>query len=374
MTAPTTEKAITFFHTTVTPRAMELVAEVLRTGWLNEGEITKQFEAELARLLRVANPVALNSGTAALHLALELANIQAGDEVIIPPQTFVATGLVVLQMRAKPVFCDIDPWTGNLDPASLQRCLTPKTRAIIPVHWGGYPCEMDEIHAFAAAHRLTVIEDAAHALGATYKGRPIGSISRYTAFSFQAIKHLTTGDGGLLCCPDPKDAEQARIRRWFGIDRSDMRRSILGDRGFDIASLGFKYHMNNVAAAIGLGNLEAFPATLARRQAITSRYRAAFASTPGLHLLRWKDDRTHAWWVFTIRVDERENFVRALQGRGVPATVVDLSIDRNSVLGGLRTDLPGQTEFNANQIALPCHEGLSDNDVDRVIAAVQAGW
>jgi perosamine synthetase len=374
MAAPTADRAIACFHTTVTPHAMELVREVLQSGLLNEGEMVKQFEAELARVLGVAHPVTLNSGTSALHLALVLAGIGPGDEVILPAQTFVATGLVVLQQGATPVFSDIDPWTGNLDPASLTKRITAKTRAIIPVHWCGYPCEMDEIHAVAQAHRLMVIEDAAHALGATYKGRPVGTLSRYTAFSFQAIKHLTTGDGGMLCCPDEADAKAARVRRWFGIDRSDMRRSILGDRGFDISVLGFKYHMNNIAAALGLGNLEAFPAALARRRDITGQYRAAFGGLPGMELLRWRDDRTHAWWMFTVRVERREDFVRGLQTRGIPATVVDLSIDRNSVFGGLRKDLPGQDEFNARQIALPCHEGLSEADVERVIAAVQAGW
>src|SRR5262249_43887055 len=160
------------------------------------------FEQELATTLGLIRPVAVNSGTSALHLALEVAGVGSGDEVILPAQTFVASGLSILMCDAAPVFADIQPFTGNIDPGSVRAKITARTKAIMPVHWGGYPCDMDEINAIARGHDLAVIEDAAHALGAIYKGRPVGALSRFTAFSFQAIKHLTTGDGGALCCLD----------------------------------------------------------------------------------------------------------------------------------------------------------------------------
>jgi perosamine synthetase len=335
--------------------------------------MVKRFESALSERLGLRNPVAVNSGTAALHLALALVGVGPGDEVILPAQTFVATGLVILMQRARPVFADIDPMTGNLAPGSIAERISPRTKAVIPVHWAGYPCDMDEINALAARHGLAVVEDAAHALGATYKGKPVGSISRFTAFSFQAIKHLTTGDGGALCCLDEADARAAFSRRWFGIDRPNSRPSILGEREYDIDAVGYKYHMNDLAAAVGLGNLEDFPQRLARRQRIGSYYRNHLQNVPGLQLLRLDDDRTHAYWLFTVLVERREDLIRRLAEQGIPTSVVHLRIDHNSVFGGVRPDLPGQAEFNGRQVALPMHDSLTDEDVWKVVRCVQEG-
>ena len=244
----------------------------------------------------------------------------------------------------------------------------------MPVHWAGYPCEMDEINAIAAQHNLAVIEDAAHALGAAYHGKPVGTLSRFTAFSFQAIKHLTTGDGGALCCKDKQDAEQAMVRRWFGIDRASSKPDILGERIYDIQAVGYKYHLNDFAAAAGLGNLEDFPPRLARRQEIATRYRNELAQVPGLQMLRAAEDRTHAYWLFTLLVEKREQFVKKLASCGIPASIVHQRIDHNSVFGGIREELCGQEEFNRRQISIPVHEGLSDDDVMQIINAISSGW
>lgn len=365
---------ISFFRSHISDRAIERVTEVLRSGWVSEGRVVKDFEGALSDALGVKNPVAVNSGTSALHLALVLSGVGPGDEVIIPPQTFVATGLVVMMQGATPVFADIDPTTGNISPAAIEAHVTPRTKVIIAVHWGGYPCDLDEISGIARRHNLTVVEDAAHALGASYHGRPIGAVSRFTAFSFQAIKHLTTGDGGMLCCLDGDDAAAAMRRRWFGIDRGATTPSPLGAREYDIATLGFKYHMNNVAAAIGLGNLEGLAGQLARRREIAAFYRSELRNVPGLQLLALEPDREHAYWLFTVLVERRQDFVGALAEEGIPTSVVDLRIDRNTVFGGLRQDLPGQTRFDAQQIALPLHECLLREDAEHVVAAVRNGW
>jgi perosamine synthetase len=366
--------AMTFNHTTVTEQAIANVVATLRSGFLSEGLQVKRFEQALAARLGLVRPVALNSGTAALHLALVVAGIKSGDEVIIPPQTFIATGMAVLMSGATPVFADIQLHTGNLDPESFRQKITSRTRAVIPVHWAGYPCDLAEINRIAEEHDLAVIEDAAHALGAKYQGRPIGAISRFTAFSFQAIKHLTTGDGGALCCLRPEDEHRARVRRWFCIDRDNSPPSFLGERQYDADAVGFKYHMNNVAAAIGLGNLDAFPRVLNRLRQIHARYRAAFASVPGVTLLEERTDRESACWLFTMLVEQREDFICAMRARGVPATVFHQRIDRNSVFAGPRSDLPNMEEFNRRQVCVPLHAGLSDEDVSAVIAAVRAGW
>lgn len=365
---------MTFNHTTVTEQAIANAVATLRSGFLSEGPQVRRFEQELSARLGLVRPVALNSGTTALHLALVLARVKAGDEVIIPPQTFIATGMAVLMTGATPVFADIQLHTGNLDPQSFADKITPRTRAVIPVHWAGYPCDLDDINRIAAAHNLAVIEDAAHALGATYRGKPIGAISRFTAFSFQAIKHLTTGDGGALCCLRPEDERRARIRRWFCIDRDNSPPSFLGERQYDADEVGFKYHMNDLCAAVGLGNLEAFPRVLARLRDIHARYRQAFAAVPGVTLLEQRPDRESACWLFTMLVERRDDFLRATRARGVPTTVFHQRIDRNSVFGGVRRDLPNMEQFNQRQVCVPLHAGLSDEDVATVIAAVCAGW
>jgi perosamine synthetase len=365
---------VEFHHTHISPGAIALAEKVLRSGRLSEGPVVRQFESAIQDQLGMRGPVALNSGTAALHLALAIAGVGPGDEVILPAQTFVATGLAVLMQRAEPVFADIDPSTGNISIESIKRRLTPRSRAILPVHWGGRPCDLDEINALAGERGLAVIEDAAHALGASYRGRPVGSISRFTAFSLQAIKHLTTGDGGVLCCLDPADEEQARKRRWFGIDRERSEPSILGERLYDIDAIGFKYHMNDLAAALGLGNLETLAARLKRRRDIGAHYNRELSGVPGLTLLRQESDRDHAYWLFTVRVERREEFVRRLAASSVPVSVVHLGIDHNAVFGGARGDLPGQAEFNRTQVSLPVHEGLDDEDVATVVRAVRSGW
>jgi perosamine synthetase len=368
------ETSITFFNSQVSPRACELVSDVLRSGWLSEGARVKEFEGALTERLGLVNPVALNSGTSALHLALAVAGVGPGDEVILPPQTFVATGLAILMQGATPVFADINPNTGNICPLSIASRITERTKAIIPVHWAGYPCDMDEIAAIAQANGLAVIEDAAHALGATYRGRPIGSLSRFTAFSFQAIKHLTTGDGGALCCRSPVDAARARARRWFGIDRANSQPSILGERIFDITEVGYKYHMNDLAAAIGLGNLEDFPARLSRRQTIAREYRRELQGVAGIRLLECNPDRVSASWLFTMLVEDREGFIRKLRDSFIPVSVVHLRIDRYSVFGGVRGDLSNQTTFDSHQASIPVHEALTETVVERIVRTIHQGW
>ena len=363
-----------FFHTHISESSIQRATDALRSTFISEGKLVREFESRLASNLGLSRPVALNSGTTALHLGLVLSGVGPGDEVIIPAQTFIATGMVVLAERAIPVFCDINPDTGNICPKSLVRKISKKTKAVMPVHWGGYPCDLDEINAICTDSGIAVIEDAAHALGAEYRGKPIGAISRFTAFSFQAIKHITTGDGGGLCCLWEEDEKDARIRRWFAIDRANSQPSILGERLYDADRVGYKYHMNDLNAAVGLGNLEDFPKIQSRLAEIAATYRKNLTGIDGIQLLRQDPDRDSANWLFTIRVQRREDFIRALADRGVPTSVVHLRIDKNSVFGGTRADLPGQESFNQEQVSLPIHFGLSDSDIAQVVSAVKFGW
>lgn len=368
------KKEISFFGTYIDRSATETIESVLHLTFLSEGELVKEFESRLSNKLGIINPVAVNSGTSALHLALILADIKPGDEVICPPQTFIATGMAILYCGATPVFADIQYETGNIDPKSIEKKITRKTKAILPVHWGGYPCDLDEILALAMKYKLVVIEDAAHALGAKYKNKPIGSISPFTCFSFQAIKHLTTGDGGAVCCLSNRKAKEAHNLRWFGIDRVNSQPSILGERIFDIDRIGFKYHLNDYAAALGLANLVSFKKRLERRRKIVARYRKELNRLPGISLFKYETDRESANWLFGLHVDRRADFIKALKSRGIPTSVVHQRIDRFKILGSTREDLVNQTRFDETKIHIPLHDQLDDKQVTQIIESIKKGW
>jgi perosamine synthetase len=363
-----------FFNTVITDSAKRRLLNILDTTFISAGKNAAEFEKELENNLGLVNVVTVNSGTSALHLGLEIAGVGNGDEVILPAQTFVASGLAILMTGAIPVFADIQFETGNIDPNSVRQKVTKKTKAIMPVHWAGYPCDMDEINQIAKENDLIVIEDAAHALGATYKNKPIGSISQLTAFSFQAIKHLTTGDGGALCCIEEKLYKKAQNRRWFGIDRENSTPSVLGERVFNIREIGYKYHMNDLAATLGLGNLEGFSKKLERIRDIASKYRAELGSISGLQLLDYKNDRESAYWLFTILVENRDGFIKKMKEKDIPVSVVHQRIDRYSVFGQLTPELLNQEKFDDNQIAIPIHSGLTNGDIHKIITLIKSGW
>lgn len=365
---------IPIFNTYVHPHAAEAVAKVIHSTFLSEGSVVKEFEQRLELELGLKNCVTVNSGTSALHLALVLAGVEEGDEVIIPAQTFVATGLVVLQQKAKVVFADIDYETGNISAASFEQKITVRTKAVIPVHWGGYPSDMDEIKNLAIKHNITVIEDAAHALGATYKGNFVGSLSDFTCFSFQAIKHLTTGDGGAIAINNQKKYQEAITRKWFGIDRDNALPSELGERQYSVKELGFKYHLNNYGASLGLANLEGFLPRLQKRRDLASLYDKELSKINGINLLEYKKDRQSAYWLYPFHVENRLEFIRALKSEGITASVVHQRIDRNSVFGELRKDLPNQEKFDSTQIHIPIHDAINKEKAEHIIAIIKKGW
>jgi perosamine synthetase len=358
----------------VHPSAPQRVAAVLASTFLSEGKLVKEFEARLSEELGMCHPAALNSGTSALHLALAVAGIGAGDEVILSPQTFIATALAVVQVGAKPVFADIQYETGNIEPEDIEHRITARTKAIIAVHWGGYPCDMAEIQAIAQRHQLVVIEDAAHSPGATYRGQAIGAISDYTCFSFQAIKHLTTGDGGALCARDPEKAREVFRRRWFGIDRACSPVNELGEREYDLTDIGYKYHLSDYAAALGLANLEGFAERMAVRRARVQQYLDGLRYVPGLTHFVHQPDRESAHWLFGFHVQDRLAFIRALRARGIAASVVHDGIDHNALFGGKRPDLVQQRHFDETQIHVPLHDALTAEQVAYIIDTISQGW
>lgn len=365
---------INMFEPYINAAAVRGAIDTLRSRWIGEGPRVELFEATLKEMFGYPFCVALNNGTAGLRLALAMAGVGPGDEVITTAQTCTATNMPILEMFAKPVFADIQYDTGNISPADIPHRITERTKAILCVHWAGYPCDMHAIGDLAQHHGLPVIEDAAHALGATYRGRSIGSISAFTMFSFQAIKQLTTVDGGLLTMLTRERYDEARRRRWYGIDRRHRQKRLDGYSHWNQNEVGYKYHMNDVAAAIGLGNLTDLAARLARRQEIAQRYYAHLAAVPGVTLFKRASDRISANWLFTMHVENRPTFCSMMIARGVEVSVVHIRNDEHDIFGPLREDLPVTAAYGKTQISIPLHDHLTDQQVKHVIESVQKGW
>lgn len=359
------------FNIHVTNEAKKNVNDVLESTWLNEGKYVKLFEESLKEW-GMTNPIMLNSCTSALHLSLTCIGVGPGDEVILPAQTFIATGIAVLMAGANPVFADINPNTGNICPNDFKNKITDKTKAVIPVHWGGLPCDMDAITKYANEKGVEVVEDAAHAFGATYKDQPIGSISKFTCFSFQAIKFITSGDGGAVCTNDEETAEELKRRKWFGIDKGKMKRNFEGDRDVEVNELGFKYNMNDFTAAMGVGNMVGAKERLEKRREIARVYDKEFVNISGIRLLNNLYSQS-SYWLYTMLVDDRHDFIKAMKDKEIGVSVVDRRIDKYAVFGS-DTELPGQEEFDKKQISIPVHEGLNGKDVFHIIKSIKGGW
>jgi perosamine synthetase len=346
--------------------------ETIFSGYIGQGSKVDEFEKKFSKKFGIKNVVSLNSCTSALRLALALIGVGPGDEVISTPYTMVATNTAILEQFAKPVFTDIQYETLNMDPKDIEHRISKKTKAIICVHWGGYPCDLDEIHNIAAKNDLAVIEDAAHALGSKYKGKPIGTISDYTAFSFQAIKHITTGDGGMLTLLKKNKYKEAIRRRWFGIDRKNRGKALSSDPIRDITEVGYKYHMNDVAATIGLEQLKYFNLLFKKRREIAQQYRKGLQNVAGIKLLENKNDRIHANWMFAIHVKrKRGHFLSAMRSKGIGVTIHNWRNDRYSVFGGMRRDLPNLKKANSSVVNLPLHHDISNGEVDNIISKIK---
>ena len=366
-------EGIMLFYPHIPKKAIEAVTEVLQGRWIGQGPRVAQFEKEFEeRFAGKGKALAVGSGTDALHLAYILAGLKEGDEVITPVFTCTATTIPFLYMRVKFRFADVDPKTLNISTSHVRELVNEKTKAIVCVHYGGLPCDMDELLAIAAEYNIPVIEDAAHAVGATYKGKKIGEISPFTMFSFQAIKAMTTGDGGMLVLQDHAMVPTAERIRWFGIDRSNKQK---GTWENDIWEVGYKYQMTDIGAAMGLAALHEFDQTLAHRQKLFQAYKRGLAGAKGITLMGADStDRTHAAWLCTALVDKRQEFMTRLRDRKIESGQVHYRNDRYTVLGGRRDDLPNMDAIEENYIVLPLHMHMNENDVEYVCQVIRSGW
>lgn len=365
---------IPLFRPVIREEAIEAVSAVLRSGWLGLGPQTRAFEEEFARYIGIPHCIGMNSGTAALHLGLRMLNLPPGAEVITTPLTFVATNHVILHVGCRPVFADIQPQTGNLDVASVAECITERTKALMLVHYGGYPCDLDEFYTLARQRGLHLIEDCAHACGALYRGKRIGSHGDIHAFSFTAVKNLPMGDGGALTVRVADDDARLRRLRTLGVDRDAFRRIELGsyEWQYDVTEVGFRCAMSDIHAAIGLVQLRYLEANNAYRACIAAQYRDRLAQVPGLQLLRYQDDRTSSFHLFCVLVEKRDALVDKLRAGGVD---VGVHYQRNDHYRMYEAqELPNTERFSQCVLSLPMHLQLTDAQVDYVTDIIRKGW
>lgn len=357
------------------------VVHTLRSGWIAKGPRTAAFEKKFAAYVGAKHALALNSCTAALHVSLLCAGVGQGDEVITTPMTFASTANTILHCGAKPVFADIDYETGCIDPAQIAKKISPRTKAIVPVHYSGQVCDLDRIYDIAAQHGLYVSEDAAHALWSRYKGRMIGHKLRGAAcYSFYATKNLTTGEGGMLVTDD--DAIDAKARVWAGqgMSHNAWNRYAKGGKWqYDICEPGYKYNMFDIQAALGLRQLERMEEMQAARLRIARKYQAAFSPVDALDPPHVPAYTTHCWHLYVLRVEpelltiDRDRFIEELNARNVGTSVhfipvVNMSYYRD--LGYEPADYPATQRHFARIISLPLYPTMTDEQVQYVIDAV----
>lgn len=367
-------KMINMFQPYISDTAFEKLQQVLHGRWIGQGNIVNEFEESIQKKLGLPYAVAVNSSSSAIRLALAIIGVRPGDEVITTPMTCTLTNHPILEQFARVVFSDIQYDTGNINPQDVERRISPFTKAIVCTHWGGQPPDLAELNRIASNHGICVIEDASEAFGAFYQGKAVGSISRFTAFSFQAVQIVTTGEGGLLAVRDDVSNHIARTLRWYGIDREHRKPNVLGYYDFDITSVGYGYHMTNIAAALGLENIKTLEAQQRHRQNVVKQYRTSFQDVPGITLLTYKEDRVLSNHFFTMHVQNREDFCRKMKEKGIELSIVHLRNDAYSVFGGLRTDLPELDRFDKTYIGLPTHMYLSDDDVQHIVSCIRSGW
>lgn len=378
---PVVEPVVPFALPHIDDDDIAAVVEALRSGWITTGPKVRAFEAEFAQRLGVHHAVALNSATAALHLALDAIGMKAGDEVIVPTITFAATAEVVRYFDAHPILVDVEPDTLCLDPAALKSAITPRTRAVIPVHLAGHPADMDAIKSIADEHGLTVIEDAAHAFPCQYRGSEVGTIGDLAAFSFYATKTITTGEGGMLVTNDARYAERARMMALHGMSRDSWKRYTTGGSWrYDVFAPGFKYNMTDLAAALGLSQLRKADWMWQRRKTIAERYTSAFERYATLEVPRLRDGVSHAWHLYPLRIDPeqlgltRDAFIDALEARGVKTSVHFIPLHTftyyRNTYGYQTKSFPVASRAFERYLSLPIYPAMSDRDVDHVIEAV----
>jgi dTDP-4-amino-4,6-dideoxygalactose transaminase len=373
---------VPFHVATMGEEEVRAVSEVIRSGWLTMGARTFEFERQFASYVGAPYAIAVSSCTAALHLCLEAIGLKPGDEVLVPTTTFTATAEVVTYLGARPVFVDVHPLTLNLDVLDAQAKITERTRAIIPVHFGGQPCDLAELQKFADIYKLHIVEDAAHALPATYRGKRIGTISELTAFSFYATKTLSTGEGGMVTTGNESYARRLQVMRLHGISRDAWKRySTEGSWSYEVIDAGYKYNLTDLQSALGIVQLSKSDAMDEDRRRIAERYTRELDSIGALQTPEILSDRTTSWHLYVLRLHleelriDRGAFICELADRGVSASVhftpLHLQPFYQRTFNYKEGDFPVAEREYRRCLSLPIYPTMTDEEVEHVIWAVK---
>lgn len=362
----------------ISEEEIDEIVDTVRSGWISMGPKTIRFENNFSEYIGVNKSVAVSSWTAAGHLSLEAFGINEGDEVILPTMTFPATAEIVCYFKAKPVMVDVDEDTLNISLEAIEKAITSKTKAIIPVHYAGQPCDLDEIHAIAKKHNLKVLEDAAHSLPARYKGKKIGTISDVTCFSFYATKTLSTGEGGMICTNNEEIAERVKIMRLHGINRDAWKRyTESGSWYYEVVAPGYKYNFTDLQASLGLPQLKKVDAMWNSRKRIAAKYTEALKDLDIIQLHTIKPDRDSSWHLFPIRLyldrltKNRAQIINELRERNIGVGVHFMPVHQHlyyrETFNLSDENYPVASAAFPRLISLPIYPGMTDENVDKVI-------
>jgi len=352
---------------------LEEIRKVFETGWLGLGSTVFEFENKLKEYFPAQNVIAVNTGTTALHLALDAIGIKEGDEVIVPSLTFCASIQVITALKAVPVFCEVDPGTLNMDIEDARRLITPRTKAIMPVHYCGNACDMDALLSIGKEHNIPIVEDAAHAFGSSYKGKKIGSFGDVTCFSFDPIKNITCGEGGAVVLADDMTAEEMRRKRILGIDKDTWHR-YRNERSwfYEVTTQGYRYHMSNINAAIGLAQLKKLDMFIEKKRKIVKTYNDSFRGVKGISILNWNLEET-APFTYIIRVADgrRDEMMDYLQKKGIGAGVHYIANHIQPYFSRYTRPMPITEKTWKEILTLPLYYDMTDDDVNLVIRSVR---
>jgi perosamine synthetase len=368
---------IPFHKTHTTQEEIDSAIEAIKSGWLTMGPKTIEFEKRFKKYIGSNEAVSMNSATAALHLGLKAIGLQRDDEVILPTNTFVATAEVVTYFDAIPILCDIEESTHNIDVSKIETLITSKTKAIMPVHFAGQPCDMDEIYEIAAKYDLKIIEDAAHAIPSSYKGVKIGNLKKsdITCFSFYATKTLSTGEGGMATTNNSDYAKNMKINRLHGISKDAWDRyTIKGAWRYDIVDNGNKYNSTDINSSIGIVQLKKQESLRDKRDNIARKYNEAFSNCTNIILPYLKDDRETSWHLYVIKIDNRDEVIEKLKENGVGCSVHFIPIHKHTYYknkyGYKNEDYPVANKVFDKSLSLPIYPDMNDEEIEFVIKNV----
>jgi perosamine synthetase len=363
-------------HKVRAPReAEELLIEVLHSGYLADGEQVREFERGLADFIGNDRLITAAEYSSAIALCLFIAGVRPGDDVVACPDACLGTNMPILNLFARPVWADVDPTTGNIDPASVERVITPRTKAILFAHWGGDVADLDRLAEIGREHGVALVEDASEAFGAKHQGRRIGNTgSDFTVLSFGPVRHITTGEGAAILFADAESAERAHWLKRYGIHQPTFRDEVGEiDPTSDIVEPGPNSYLNNLAAAIGIAQLRTAEEVVERHRANGAYYEDALAEVPGIDLMRRRPGTTSAYWVYTLLADDRDVLLRRLKAAGIGCSRLHLRNDVYTAFGTGPVDYPGVANFSARRLCIPSGWWVSDDDRERIVETIVSG-